>query len=189
MRSPVVLVAVCALVLVGAYLASRMLVSEVTQPPAVVATSPGTQELAQVPSLPNAQPTARPENLEEAQRAMLAPRQGPLQAVSPQAHVPVAMDPSGVPPTADLAASPFQGDSKELDYAEALLAAPGTPLDQLQSAHQVLDRCVNQEPDNKRCQAALTVAQQRLGGRAASERQPEMPTLLGEKPEQLRNPQ
>ena len=81
------------------------------------------------------------------------------------------------PVVAEVAPSPFQGDSKELDYAEALLAEANPGLERLVSAHAVLDRCVAQEPANQRCLKALAIAQSRLGGRAASERKPAAPTL------------
>lgn len=174
MRSPGILVVACIVVLAGAYFASRMLVNDVPAPnpnvltvvtPAQDAVQPAQQVL----------PTAgRPSvNLEEAQRAMLAPRQGPLQALNVQQPMAHAVEPQ----PAEVAASPFQGESKELDYAEALLAETNPPLERLQSAHQVLSRCLAQEPDNKRCLAAMTTAQNRLGAKAATERQQPIPTL------------
>lgn len=178
MKSPAILIVVCVAVLAGAYFASRLLVSDVPAPnPNVVTVTTPPQDAVQPAAvLPSA--GRPPGDLEEAQRAMLAPRQGPLQAVNVQQPMAHAVDPStGAPPVADVAPSPFQGESKELDYAEQLLAETNPPLERLQSAHQVLARCLAQEPDNKRCLAAMTLAQTRLGAKAATERQPDLPTL------------
>jgi hypothetical protein len=83
---------------------------------------------------------------------------------------------------ADVAASPFQGDSKELDYAEKLLAEPNAELDRVRSAQEVLARCLEQEPGNKRCQDAMALAKARIGGRDATQLKPATPTLLVEPP-------
>jgi hypothetical protein len=180
MRSPGILVVVCAVVLVGAYFASRMLVNDVPAPnPNVVTVVTPPQDAVQPAEPMQVAPVAGrpPVNLEEAHKAMLAPRQGPLQAVNVQQPLPRAVE-----PVADVAPSPFQGESKELDYAEQLLAETNPPLERLQSAHQVLERCLAQEPDNKRCRAAMTVAQNRLGAKVATERQPPIPTLQAPAP-------
>lgn len=173
MKNPLIVIVACALVLAGAYFTSQMLVSDVPAP----APAPALGTL--VPAPPEPSPSAPSPSLEAAQAAMVGQRQGPLQHVDPVPSAPahaVEAVPTAVVP-ADLAESPFQGDSKELDYAEALLAEPNPGLERLQSAHQVLDRCVQQEPNNQRCLAALARAQSRLGAKAAVERPPELPTL------------
>lgn len=177
MRSPVILIVACVVVLAGAYVASRLLVNDVPAPSAnAVTVVSGPQDAVEPAVLPTA--GRAPLNREEAQRAMLGPRQGPLAPVNVQQPMARAVDPStNAAPEVEVAASPFQGDSKELDYTEALLAETNPPLERLQSAHQVLSRCLALEPDNKRCQAAMTIAQNRLGAKAASERQPPLPTL------------
>lgn len=179
MRTPVILLVACAVVLFGAYFASRSLVSDVpaSVPGTVVTLAPDTVPAV---ALPQGQPRPSPSR-QEAEAAMLAPRQGPLQQVN--APLPVArMEPNAPLATADFAGSPFQGDSKELDYAELMLAEVNPGLERLKSAHQVFSRCVDQEPDNKRCQTGLAATQGKLGGRAAVERTPGIETLPTEAP-------
>ena len=183
MRSPAILIVVCVVVLAGAYFASRMLVNDVPeQNPnvlTVVSPPPDAVQPATIPTVGRPAP-----NREEAQRAMLGPR-GPLTPV--QAVMPHAVDPTTTGQTAQVpplgvAPSPYQGDSKELDYAESLLAETNPPVERLQSAHQVLSRCLDAEPENQRCKAAMVTAQRLLGPKAASERQPGLPTLQAPAP-------
>jgi hypothetical protein len=182
MRSPAILIVVCVVVLAGAYFASRMLVNDVPeQNPNVLTVVSPPPDAVQPAAIPNVgRPTP---NREEAQRAMLGPRAGPLTPVVPV--MPHAVDPTttGGIPQADVAASPFQGDSKELEYAEALLAETNPSVERLQSAHQVLSRCLDQEPENKRCQTAMANAQRLLGPKAASERPAALPTLQSPAPQ------
>ncbi len=178
MRSPLILVVACVMVLAGAIFASRTLVNDVPAPPPVVVTpttlapaSEGQPGTALLPSAP------RPAvNRAEVEAAMHAMPQGAMQPVNSPQVLP-RMEPNAPPPVAEVAPSPFSGESKELDYAEGLMAEANPGLDRLQSAHQVFSRCVEQEPANERCKAGLAAAQQRLGGKAASERTPGVPTL------------
>jgi hypothetical protein len=177
MRSPAILIVVCVVVLAGAYFASRMLVNDgVEQNPNVLTVVSAPPDAVQPATISN---VGRPSpNREEAQRAMLGPRPGPLTPVQPV--MPHAVDPTttgGQVPPLGVAPSPYQGDSKELDYAESLLAETNPPVERLQSAHQVLSRCLDAEPENQRCKAAMVTAQRLLGPKAASERQPGLPTL------------
>ena len=169
MRNPLIVIVACVLVLAGAWFTSQMLVSDV---PAPAVTTPSTPTTL-VPASPEPSPSPPPPVPEAAMAAKLGPRQGPLQPVDPVPSAPPhAVE--AAPAPAELAPSPFQGDSKELDYAEALLAEPNPGLERLQSAHQVLSRCVQQEPTNQRCLDALARAQSRLGAKAAMKRQPEL---------------
>ncbi len=171
-----ILVLGCAGVLVGAYFGSRLLVNDVPTPVSAVA----------APEVVKPAVLVAPTRREEAEAAMLGPRQGPLTPVSaPSLPRLVEENVPAVP--ADVATSPFQGDSKELDYAEALLAEANPGLERLVSAHTVLSRCVQQEPSNERCRRNLAVAQSRLGGKVATERQPPPPTLR-EPPPHLNRP-
>ena len=53
---------------------------------------------------------------------MAGPRQGPLMPVNKAPVMPHAVDPAPAPaPIEEVAPSPFQGESKELDYAELML--------------------------------------------------------------------
>lgn len=174
MRTSVILVVGCAVVLGAAYFASRVLVSEVPQPvvQTVVTVPPaGLQPIE--PSTPAASPNP---NRQEAEAAMLAPRTGPLQQVNKELP---HLVPGNVPPQPDpdVAASPFQGQSKELDYVETLLAEPDADLERVRSAHDVLTRCLEQEPANQRCKAAMMLAKTRLGAREASQEKTQVPTL------------
>ena len=177
MRSPLILLVACVLVLAGAFFASRTLVSDVPAPVVVTPTTLTPADEGQ-PGPPLALPSTGRQavNREEAEAAMLAPRQGPLQPVNAAPVMP-RMEPNAPPPPADVAPSPFTGESKELDYAEGLLTERNPGLDRLQSAHQVFSRCVEQEPGNERCRVGLSAAQRLLGGKAAVERTPGTPTL------------
>ena len=176
MRSPVILIVACVLLLAGAFFASRTLVNDVpapmvVTPAALIPVEAAPPAMALMPS-----PTRQVVKREEAEAAMLAPRRGLLQQVNAAPVMP-RMEPNAPPPPADLAASPFTGESKELDYAEGMMAEMNPGLERLQSAHQVFSRCVEQEPENERCKVGLAASQQRLGGRAATERVPALPTL------------
>ncbi|MDP3153879.1 MAG: hypothetical protein Q8N23_14500 [Archangium sp.] len=180
MRSPLILIVACVLVLAGAFFASRTLVSDVPVPAPMVVT-PTTlipvEDNQPAPSLAMPSTGRQAVNRAEAEAAMLAPRQGPLQQVNAAPVMPRMVEPNAPPPAADVAPSPFTGESKELDYAEAMMAETNPGLERLQSAHEVFSRCVEQEPANQRCKAGLSASQQRLGGTVATERTPGMPTL------------
>src|SRR3990167_1190823 len=99
MKNPLIVIVACALVLAGAYLTSQMLVSDVPAP----APAPALGTL--VPAPPEPSPSAPSPSLEEAQAAMVGPRQGPLQHVDPVPSAPahaVEAVPTAVVP-ADLA--------------------------------------------------------------------------------------
>lgn len=81
------------------------------------------------------------------------------------------------PPPVDVAPSPFQGESRELDYAEELILEPVRDEARLLSALEVMKRCLDQEPQNARCQEGLKRVQLRLYPPAASELPPPAPTL------------
>lgn len=61
-----------------------------------------------------------------------------------------------------IAPSPFQGESKELDYADNLLAKKNRTLEEVRSANDVFHRCVQLEPENVRCSESLARSQQDL---------------------------
>jgi hypothetical protein len=183
MRTTVIVVVGCALVLGAAYFASRVLVSDVPQPVAqgiVTVPAGGLQPIEPAPL-----PTARPSlNRQEAEAAMLGPRNGPMMQVNNKDPNHPRLAPENVPPPPepDVAPSPFQGQSKELDYVETLLAEPDADLERVRSAHEVLTRCLEQEPANARCAAAMELAKARLGARDASQRKTQLPTLRAEPP-------
>lgn len=177
MRSTVVLLVGCLVMLLGAYFASRLLVSDV---PAQVntAAAPKIVEPVTLSPLPSDTPARR-----LAPEAVIRdPSSGSIAPVAPRVPTSYPRLAEGNSPTPEVAESPFQGDSKELDYAEALLAEPEPSLERLVSAHAVLSRCVEQEPNNKRCQNALSIALTRLGGRVGTDRKPDSPTLKAEPP-------
>lgn len=161
MRTSVILGVGSVLVLLGAYFASKLLVSDVAAPVVTTVVSPLPAVVPQ-PVIPRA---AEPETrTAPAPEAPLAQRPAPPLDALPVAHpgdqrLP---EPNPEPLPADVATSPFQGDSKELDYAESLLAEADPGLDRLRSAQEVFKRCVQQEPDNQRCQNGLGAARQRL---------------------------
>lgn len=173
MRAPLIVLVACALLLAGAYFVSRTLAGEPADVPALapaigamVLTPEPAPAMAVRPSSPRPAP-----NRQQLEAAMAAPVQQPLQL-----HNPPAVDPTTI--AADTAPSPYQGESKELDYAEALIQEPNAASARLLSAHHVFGRCVLQEPENKRCQAGLATTQRRLAGAAATERIPEVPRML-----------
>lgn len=186
MRTSVILGVGSVLVLAGAYFASKLLVGDVAPPPVASVVSPPPDVMQPV----FAPPPQRPQSAtrEQLEAAMAARRQGALQTVNanPNPGFPRLADPNPAPAAADPAPSPFQGVSKELDYAELLLAEPNPDPERLRSAHDVLARCVEQEPTNQRCQAGLALAKTRLFPPAATERKPPNPTLQTEPPHLLR---
>jgi len=185
MRTSVILIVGCCVVLGGAFFASRALVSEVPVP----TTAPvGMKTIVVAPSEvgaanPAPTPAPGPPADSAAHQAMLAPHQGLLQPVNVNAApgYPRALEPAA--PPADVATSPFKGESKELDYAERLLADPTPDPEKLQSAHEVMSRCAEQEPDNKRCQDGLALARRLLlSGAGTTQLKPAAPTLQTDPP-------
>lgn len=182
MRPSVILGVGSVLVLLGAYFGSKLLVSDVPTPSASVATvvSPPPDVTQPVSPPPAPRPGAR------SPEAMIAERQGPLRPVVASPGYPRLAEGNTAPLAADVPASPFQGESKELDYAEALLAEPTPDPARLRSAHEVLTRCVEQEPANRRCQDDLALARQRLFPLPPSQREAGNPTLQTEPPHLIR---
>ncbi|MDP1826859.1 MAG: hypothetical protein Q8L48_26540 [Archangium sp.] len=179
MRTSVIVVGGCVVVLGGAYFASRVLVSDVPQPVVQTVVLPA-EAMAPPIAAPPPPVAARPGvNRGEAEAAMLAPRNGPLQQVNAAPVYPRLATANADP---EVAESPFQGNSKELDYVETLLAEPDADLERVRSAHEVLTRCLEQEPANQRCAAAMELAKTRLGARDASQRKAQLPTLRVEPP-------
>ena len=187
MRTTTILVVGCALVLGGAFFASRMLVSEVP-PPSQVNVLTMVSPLPEVSAAPPATAPAPLSPDRAAQEAaMTAPHQGLLQPVKPVAApgFPRAVEaPTAAP--ADLAKSPFRGESKELDYAELLLTDPTPDPEKLRSAYDVMSRCTEQEPDNQRCEAGLALAKKLLFAPTTTELKPRPPTLVPQAPQMPR---
>ena len=169
MRTTLMVLVGCALLLLGAYFASRSLVSDVPTPVSAAASPEVVRPMAITDPAPN------PKRMEE-EAPIVGARQGPL-TPGTAPFSPRLAQADAQPPVAEVAPSPFQGESKELDYAEALVAEPNLDLERLVSARTVLSRCVDQEPNNQRCLSALAVAQSRLGGRTGGARKPAAPTL------------
>lgn len=188
MRKSLALLVGCALVLGGAYFASKTLVSEVPTPaPVGVATVVSPPPDVNTPAV--LAPAQRYDPDREAQQAALrAPRQGPLQPVNayPTPGDPRLAEANAPPPVADVTPSPYQGESKELDYAELLLTEPSSDPERLLSAYEVLSRCAEQEPNNQRCQEGLALAKSRLSPPAAKVLKPVGHALETEPPHLLR---
>ena len=127
-----------------------------------------------------------PLNREAAEAAMAGPRAGPLVPVNKAPSFPHLVDKTQPAPIDEVAPSPFQGESKELDYAETILKDLDATNERLQSAHDVLARCIQQEPDNKRCEDDLLAVNTRLFPRPTTELKPKPPTLQVQPPNQVR---
>lgn len=180
MRTSLILGMCCAAVLLGAYFASRLLVNDV--PPAVVAAPAagpiiiaplGLQAVdAPVPSEPATKRLEQAPQRQVAIEPLNKPAGYPrLADNAPQPNADVAI--------AEVAPSPFQGESKELDYAELMLAQPTVDLERLRSAQEVMARCLEQEPGNKRCLDGLALAKARLAVKGPLQVKPTGPAMLG----------
>lgn len=188
MRTSVILVVGCCVVLGGAFLASRMLVSEVPVPPpaqvgvlTMIAPPP---EVSAQPPPPASAPTSPSDRA--AHEAMLAPHQGLLQPVNPAPGYPRMVEAPVAAPPSDVATSPYKGESKELDYAELLLTDPTPDPEKVKSAYEVMSRCADQEPDNQRCQEGLALAKKLLSGPSTTQLKPAAPTLQNQPPHLVR---
>lgn len=138
MRTFLLLASGCALVLGLAFLLSHLL----TEPVSISEAPSSGEAIAEkppVPTLPSTAPQANTETpLPEASAEQIEPQ--------------VAEAPSSV----------FLGSSRELDYAEELLASPNADTDKLKSATDVFRICLQQEPGHARCQDNLRRAKERL---------------------------
>ncbi len=157
MRQAVVLLSVCVVLLVGAWLASRALLSDVSAPTTEAGVNAG-------PNLPGTPPEPTPVATPTAPVEALRPPE-PLAPVPVPTVTPTAIPPSAVvhagaaeadagEPMGD-APSPYLGPSRELDYAEAMLEEAQPTRDRVQSARDVFERCLELHPDNERCAAGL----------------------------------
>jgi hypothetical protein len=63
---------------------------------------------------------------------------------------------------ADPAPDPYVGDSRELDYADSLLADPTANRERVLSARDAYQRCLEAHPGDERCTAGLYDANTRL---------------------------
>ncbi len=160
MRMTWTLAVVCVLVLGGAWFASRALLDDVPTPAA--------------PAPSSVKPVAAPQVDPPMKAAVLPPELAPQREPG---TAPVVAQPGSTPVVAKVqppaapedlgpaegAASPFQGASAELDYAEGILGEATPTQERLQSALGVFKRCVEQEPENLRCHRALALARSKLG--------------------------
>lgn len=124
-----------------------------------------------------APPTPRPQLALPPPPPEPAPQPPPIAAPIAEAPPPSAPLPSGSPPPPGapvppppgtplelVAPSPYTGYSRELDYADNLLAKKNATIEELRSANDVFARCVDQEPDNLRCVESLERSQLAITG-------------------------
>lgn len=200
MRTPWLVAIVCAVVLGGAWVASRLLLSDVPLPPPPPQTT-STQPVAAAPVDPPMNAAVLPRALaRQRELGTLAPAVGqPEPAAQPVAKTPPPAPSEPLEP-ADFAPSPFQGASAELDYAEGLLGEAPPSNERLVSAFEVFKRCVELEPANQRCHRGLALARSMLGltseqsvagktlggGAKLEERKPEQPNARSEELSRMR---
>lgn len=157
--SVVITVAVCLLLLVGAWATSHALLNEdsIKPPPS---SFPEFRAQPQPPP-PIAQPvvvrTPPPPPVDT--RPVVPTITEVREPVQPAIAVAPPPEPEPVPPPppeekkdppADEAESAFLGDSRELSYAESLLQQ-GNPREKLLSARDTFTRCLELHPDHSRC--------------------------------------
>jgi len=124
------------LVLGGAFVISRYLAQDISVPP------PAEQTPTRITPVSEPQPIRPPPPpVAEAPKPAIA-------APAPAPNVEVL--------------SPFDGDSRELDYAEKLLDSPREDVNALRSAANVFETCLSQDPKHARCRAGLQRAKERL---------------------------
>lgn len=165
MRNAIIVSVCCGALLLGAGFIRRVLLAEVPTP--VVSALTQEAVIVQPVAPPPSQPAVDREQLKE---AMLNQPLDALQAVASASSSkrPVARDTQAPPPPPAVAfqeepvPSPFQGASKELDYAEMLLSEPQGDLERIRSAYDVFSRCLDQEPKNQRCVDGRAAAIARL---------------------------
>ncbi|HEY0883323.1 MAG TPA: hypothetical protein VGD87_17435 [Archangium sp.] len=186
MRGMVVAVA-CLLVLGGAWFASRSLTSEESVTPAPSAPPPPSS------AVPNMR-VPMPAGMERRRDAMVRPPEPPAAVEAPSPSSSPSAPPKSVEEAkpslpVEEAESPFIGASRELAYAEEILRDRSSDATKLKSAWDVLNRCLEQEPTNERCQDDLDTAKRRMSalGIEATDRGGEVnPKLVGEQQQQLR---
>ena len=161
MRATWILVIGCGLVLGGAWVASRLLLSDVPVPPAP--TTPAKPVVAAPVDPPMNAAVLPPALARQREPGMVLPAVG-QPGTAPQ---PVAKPPPPAPGEsfgpADVAESPFQGRFEELDYAEGILGETTPAQERLVSALEVFKRCIEQEAANQRCHRGLVLARNKLG--------------------------
>lgn len=160
----------CALILFGAGYWSRSLVNDVPTP-TVILPSPSLAPLPPVATPPAFIPAPRPPAPTPPPQAVApAPTPSPstgepqLRPDDPMANKQPVQAPALKVPDEyqEDPNSPYAGKSRELEYAELLLHERKLDAVRLRSAHDVFQRCVQQEPDNERCQDDLALAAQQL---------------------------
>ncbi|MFO0594112.1 MAG: hypothetical protein U0228_02375 [Myxococcaceae bacterium] len=156
MRQSVILIGVCVLVLLGAWLGSRALLAgeEVVPPvapvtPVVVAPTPAVVP-AVVPPEPVREVAAVAAEVIDAGVAAAVVVPGPERPANPLTPLP------------DDATNPYRGESAELDYADSLLFENDGGIERLISARDVYRRCLEMEPELQRCKDGLEAAQMRI---------------------------
>ena len=151
----------CGLVLGGAFVASRLLLSDVPVPPAPPTTTTTPVVVTPAPVDPPMNAVVLPPALaRQREPGMVLPAIRPPEATAQPGATPTPAEPV-VP--ADVAESPFQGRSEELDYAEGILGEATPSRERLVSAFEVFKRCVEQEAASQRCHRGLVLARSRLG--------------------------
>lgn len=150
MRWTVVAIA-SGVVLGAAVLASRALLSEPSLPPAPPTPPPPTAVVDARPTPPPIAPSPPPAPVAQPAPGSPLPPPAPV-AVAPTPSAPL---PAGAPPPTEPQPDDVDGawskNSRELAYAEALLAEEPPVRDRVISAHGVFERCLGEQPDNERC--------------------------------------
>lgn len=180
MKQSGVLIAACAVLLVGAWLASRALSADEVTPPPLSNPNIQTANLDQVvePELPKP-PSTRPMPKVDPQKLIEQVRSGQLQ---PVAQMPRTTQPELGEAPADEAENPFTAAvSPELDYADKLMWEVDGGIERLKSARDVYARCLEAAPTLQRCKDGLAAAEVRLTPQPRAVGKPEpQPTLKGE---------
>lgn len=150
---------ICAALLILAYIVSHSLLNDVSLP------TPEPTETAAAAPKPSiaapVEPVARMPTPTPAPTPHVAP--GPPQAAAQVPPPPQQQYESPLLATAEpVEESPFAGDSREIEYAEMYLHEAGSDRERLNLARQVFERCLEQEPHNKRCSVGLHQTNDRL---------------------------
>lgn len=193
MRTGALLAVVCGGLLAGALVWSRRLVTDVPAPPGDTAPlPPAPPSLPLQPLQPQANDRPPPPPPSEAvperappagtQRTSQPPAATEATPAAPQA-APVAEDEVPVVRPEET----FRGDSPELQYAERIIKERVPRVERLRSAIEVLERCLEVDPGNQRCQRDLAAARARLQAAEAPPDQRPAPIIDDRRP-QLRRP-
>lgn len=155
--STIVLAAVCLTLLAGAWIASRVLTSDVSAPPTLMPVSPRPPAVAAPVRVEPPAPSAIVAQLPEPARAQ-APPASPSLAPAPDARPPEA------DPESDYA------DENSPAVAEEWRAAfgPKAGIAEWKHAVQVFQRCLVQAPGHQRCQQGLAAVQASLSATVPS---------------------